>query len=113
MILIALTNPMQPDINDVNGIAVAAETLLFFQPLGVLIGFAICASLFNITFSQKISLLPQLPTLESETFTDQSNVSLLFNSLRGLESGNVREHHTIAEKRMLTDSTATETFPVP
>jgi hypothetical protein len=82
MILIALTNPMQPDINNVNGIAVAAETPLLFQPFGVLIGFAICASLFNIAFSQQINILPWLPTLESETFTDQSNVSLLFNSLR-------------------------------
>jgi hypothetical protein len=61
MILIALTNPMQPDINDVNGIAVAAETLLFFQPFGVLIGFGIYASFFNIAFSQQICLLPQAP----------------------------------------------------
>ena len=85
MILITLTNPMQPDINDVNGIAVAAETLLFFQPFGVLIGFAICASLFNIAFSQQISLLSRLPTLECETFTDQSKVCITVIQFVALE----------------------------
>ena len=57
-----LTIPMQANVNDVDDMGIAAGMLVSFRVFGGLLGLAICSSVFNNTFAQRIASLGPLPS---------------------------------------------------
>ena len=79
-----LTIPMQASVEHVNDMGLAAGILVSFRVFGGLLGLAICSTIFNSVFAQRIASLGPLPS-EVDVLKDVREAIAFIPSLRTLD----------------------------